>query len=109
MAVPRRRPATGTVVSYGLRRRATVRFTVERCVKPKRRGRRCGRYAKLRGSFIDAGGAGRNRLHFTGRLRHRRLPVARYRLVATASIGDRSGTSKRVAFRILEPRRIESR
>jgi streptogramin lyase len=104
-AVPRRRSAIGTVVSYRLPRAATVRFTVERCVKRRARGgRRCRRYAKLRGSFIDAGAAGRNRLQFTGRLRKRRLPAARYRLVATASVGDRSGRAKRVAFRILKPR-----
>jgi hypothetical protein len=109
--VPRRRPATGTVVSYRLRRSATVRFTVARCVKSKRRrrGGRCRRHLKLRGAFTQSGKAGRNRLHFTGRLRHRRLAAGRYRLVATASAGDRSGPAKRVAFRVLESRTTESK
>jgi streptogramin lyase len=103
-AVPRRRPATGTVVSYRLPRAATVRFAVERCVRPKRGRSRCRRYAKLRGAFTQAGKAGANRVHFSGRLRNRRLAAGRYRLVATASVGDRSGKPKRVAFRVLKPR-----
>ena len=109
-AVPRRRPATGTVVSYRLTRAATVRFTVERCVKPNRRSRsgsRCRRYLKLRGAFTHSGAAGRNRLHFSGRLRNRRLAAGRYRLVVTASVGDRSGAAKRVAFTVVKPRKTE--
>lgn len=104
---PRRRPATGTVVSYGLSRAATVRFSVERCAKTKRtRGRvRCLRHRKLRGAFTQSGAAGRNRVLFTGRLRGRRLAAGRYRLVAIASAGDRSGPAERVAFRVLKPRR----
>jgi streptogramin lyase len=109
-AVPRRRSSTGTVISYSVERAATVRFTVERCVQATRRKRGrplCARYRKLRGSFTHNGAAGRNRLQFTGRLRHRRLRAARYRLIAIASAGDRGGAPKRVAFRVIKPRRTE--
>jgi hypothetical protein len=111
----RRRVPVGAAVRYGLSEAAATRFTVERaktgrrvgrrCVKTTRRNRsrrKCTRYVRVRGSFVHQGAAGLNRFRFSGRLRNRRLPVGRYRLVAVATdvAGNRSA-AKRRAFRIV--------
>ncbi|HTN23438.1 MAG TPA: hypothetical protein VL120_05590, partial [Solirubrobacteraceae bacterium] len=103
----------GTRVSYTLSLAGAVRFGVEhrsigrsvggRCVKTSKsnsKRKRCTRYTRLSGTFTRTRPAGADRFTFTGRLGGRRLPAGNYRLVATPSAGGRTGTTKRVAFRI---------
>jgi hypothetical protein len=114
-AVRRRRRVYGTRVSFLLDEPAVVTFTVQRrtpgrrvgrrCVRPTRANRRrprCIRYVAVRGSFRRIGRVGLNRFRFTGRLRGRRLPPGRYRLVAAPRdlAGNRSPTARR-AFRVI--------
>lgn len=88
-------PAAGADIRYGVSQRSTTTFTVERvaggrrrgrnCVKPtagNRRARRCTRYVRLPGIFVHRDSAGAQRLHFTGRLRGKKLKPGSYRLVA---------------------------
>src|SRR5206468_3252262 len=93
-SIARRR---GSTVRYRLSEVATVTFTIERAVRGVRVGRgclrvqranvtearrRCRTYRRIKGSFKQAGLAGKNRFKFTGRLRNRRLKSGRYKLVA---------------------------
>ena len=118
LSPPAFRAATGTSVRYSLSEAAAVTLTVERrttgrrvggrCVKRTQKNRarsRCIRYVRLMGRLTLAGAAGPNRLRYSGRLRGRTLPAARYRLRATAidATGNRSRPSS-AAFRILRPR-----
>jgi hypothetical protein len=114
-SISQRRARVGSTVRYRLSEAAAVTFTVQRqaagrrvrgrCVKQTRRNRRrprCTRYVRLRGSFVHPGQAGPNSFRFTGRLRGRKLPASRYRLVAIAR--DPAGnvsTPKRAGFRIV--------
>ena len=83
----------GTRVSYRVTEAAQVKFTVER--------RRGSRYRAVTGSFTVSGKSGSNAVRFSGRLRGKRLPAARYRLVARATdtAGNRSGNVRK-SFRI---------
>jgi hypothetical protein len=110
-----KRGRTGTTVTFTLNEAATVRFAVARprsgraasggrCVKETKRNRharRCTRLVKLSGSFTRAGSLGTNRVHFTGRLRHRKLEPGSYRLVLTPSAGGKAGKASTAAFRIV--------
>jgi hypothetical protein len=114
-SIAQRRVPVGSTVRYRLSEAAAVTFTVQRqaagrrvkgrCVKPTRRNRRrprCIRNVRLRGNFVHPGGAGRNSFRFSGRLRGRKLPPARYRLVAIAR--DPAGNvsaPRRTSFRIV--------
>ena len=114
-AAARKRRRTGTTVAFTLNEAATVRFAVARpapgrrasggrCVKPtkhNRRAKRCTRLVTLAVSFTRAGSLGANRLHFTGRVRHRKLKPGSYRLVATPGTGALKGKATRAAFRII--------
>ncbi|MDX6699514.1 MAG: hypothetical protein QOE65_2911 [Solirubrobacteraceae bacterium] len=110
--------ATGTTISYRASESGTTRFTVQRpasgrrsrgrCVRPARglRNRpRCIRWITLRGSFSHVDVAGANRLHFTGRLRGRRLAPGRYRLAARSSNAAGAGQAVYRTFRVRPPRR----
>jgi hypothetical protein len=89
--------AVGTTVSYTDSQASLATLTVfrptvgrkvnRRCVKATRKNRRkphCTRYVKV-GSFTHADVAGANRLHFSGRIRNRKLKPGRYRLTVFAS------------------------
>jgi hypothetical protein len=87
-------------VTFRVKRRASGRMRDGRCEAPARsnRGRaRCARWVRLRGRFSSAGGAGRNRVRFSGRLGGRTLAPGRYRLVATPA----GGAAARTSFRII--------
>lgn len=86
--------ATGAKVSFKLSQPATVKFTVQR-KKRKAKG-----YTKLRGSFAAVGRTGSNAVHFTGRLRGKRLKAGRYRLVAKASLGSAKSKAETAKFRV---------
>lgn len=86
--------ATGAKVSFKLSQPATVKFTVQR-KKRKAKG-----YTKLRGSFAAVGRTGSNAVHFTGRLRGKRLKPGRYRLVAKASLGSAKSKAETAKFRV---------
>ena len=109
-----RRRRTGARVTFRLNVVASVRFTVERrkvgrrvrgrCVPPSRRnrrGRRCVRYVRVRGSFTRAGDAGANAFRFTGRMAGRTLRLGRYRLAARPTAAGRAGNATRATFRIV--------
>jgi hypothetical protein len=114
----RRRHKVGTTVSYTDSQAGTATLTVLRpakgrrvrkgkkrvCAKPTRKNRkkrRCTRYVKV-GSFTHKDVAGKNRLHFSGRIRHRKLRPGRYRLQVTAK-GPNGKVSKALVkrFRIV--------
>jgi hypothetical protein len=114
----RKKAKVGTTVSYTLNTAATVTFTVQRrttgrkvkkgkktrCVARTRKNRkkkRCTRYVKVKGSFTQAGKAGKNRFKFSGRLRGRKLKPGRYKLVATPGTGATKGKARSKAFRIV--------
>ncbi len=108
----RKRPPTGTTVSYTLSTEASVAFKAQRaesgtvkggkCRKAGKhaRGRRCTRYVSVRGGFNVGGTAGPNKFRFTGRLSNRRLGRGRYRLVAAPSTAGQKGKVARARFRI---------
>lgn len=85
---------TGTRVTYRLNEPVTVRFTVKQ-------RRPHSRKLKTLGSFAVHSKAGSNRFHFSGRVRHGKLPPGRYVLVATPGTGAFKGESVTVHFRIL--------
>ncbi len=88
----------GTRISYALDETATVRFTVKRAVRRRKRTR----YVALAGSFAHSGTVGGNTLRFRGRLNGKRLAPGRYPLLArpTDSSGN-VGRVARTAFRII--------
>jgi hypothetical protein len=100
----------GTRIRYRLSEPARVRFTVlkarltvRRCrihVQASRH-RRCIRY-RSRGRFTHVGATGVNSFRFRGRVKGRRLPPGRYRLVSRAidASGNRS-LPRRVRFDIV--------
>ena len=106
--------AKGTRVSYKLSEPATVTFTVEKavpgrrkgksCVKPTSAptGRKCTRYAAVKGSFQHQGTTGNNRFRFTGRLGGTTLKRGNYRLGAIAldAAGNQSAV-RRHPFRVI--------
>lgn len=84
----------GTVISYTLSEKATVKFQFER---------RAGtRYVKLRGALTRRASKLANRLDFSGRVASRGLRPGSYRLVvsATDAAGNRS-LPRRIGFRVL--------
>jgi hypothetical protein len=116
-SIAKRRPArTGTTITFTLNRAATTTFTVtrkargvrsgKRCVAPPRKPRRGKKARKCTrtitaGSFKAIGRTGLTTLHFSGRLRGRKLARGGYQLNATA--GDSTGRTKpaRKAFKII--------
>jgi alginate lyase len=92
-------------VRFGLRRARLGRRVGRRCVRSMRRNRRadrCVRYRRLRGGFTHAGRAGRNSFELSRRVRGRRLPAGRYRLVATPTdMAGNRGRSVRTTFSIV--------
>jgi DNA-binding beta-propeller fold protein YncE len=95
-AAKKRRRVYGAKVSYRLNVAARVRFTVRRFRNKSRT-----RTVAVKGSFSRAGIAGKNRFRFTGRLRGKRLPPGRYRLVVTPSVDGVSGTAGTAKFAII--------
>jgi hypothetical protein len=92
LRAPRGRRVRGTVVSFRLDKRASVRFTVRRCLN-----RRCTRTSAVSGRFTRASVTGTNRFRFSGRMNRRALTAGRYRLVAIPV----NGAATRVSFRIV--------
>jgi hypothetical protein len=106
------------MVSYSDSEPAVTKFTVlaprpgiedsvHRCVlsAPAQRstgGRRCTDYGLLN-SFVRHDRAGRNRFHFSGRLRGRTLAPGLYRLEAVPVFGARTGMGAVATFRISRP------
>jgi WD40 repeat protein len=107
------RTRTGSTLAYADSQAATTFFLVKRgkagirrgtaCVpRPagRRGGRLCTRLITL-GGFTHHDRAGANRLHFTGRLRGRKLAPGVYELTATPSAAGRVGGTLARLFRIL--------
>ncbi len=110
---------TGTLVSYRLSERSTVRFTVQRAVggrlvgrsclkatKRLRRKRACIRFVPVSGSLARSRPSGNDRFRFTGRLGRKALAPGSYRLTARATDAahNRSLPLSRL-FRVLRPTR----
>jgi hypothetical protein len=105
---------TGTTISYSDSQAATTTFTVLAsrpgvkdkhggCVTPKqrKRGRSCARYVIV-GSFIHADVAGRNSIHFTGRVGGRKLTPGGYKLqVVPRGANGKTGALTFLAFRVV--------
>ena len=104
----------GAVISYRDTLAATTTFTVaralpgrksgRRCLKPtthNRHGKRCTRFARVRGSFSHRDSVGANRVGFTGRLRGRALAPGSYRLSATPRVNGKTGRAVVTGFRII--------
>jgi hypothetical protein len=89
-------PETGATISYQDTLPAQTTFRVLRCAGPHGR---CTRLTLI-GSFSHRDHAGRNRLHFTGRLNRRALSPEQYMLSATAAHTGRVATA---TFVILAP------
>jgi nitrous oxidase accessory protein NosD len=85
----------GATLRFRLSENATMRFSVSRASKQKKRK------ARAVGSLRLSGRAGANSTHFRGRVGKKWLRPGRYRgtLVATDSAGNRS-VAKRLSFRI---------
>jgi Putative Ig domain len=109
-----RRRKTGTTISYTDSQAATTTFTVleprpgvrdkhRGCVRPRRakRAKRCTRYIAI-GSFTHSDAAGRDTLHFTGRLGRRRLKPGSYRLQALPRANGMTGQAAAIPFRIIK-------
>jgi streptogramin lyase len=92
----------GTVVSFRLNLKATVRFKVFQLVKVKSKKKRGKAKTKRRavGTFRVAGKRGANRFRFTGRLRKRTLKAGSYVLVATPAAHGRTGRSVTKPFKV---------
>ncbi|MBC7644187.1 MAG: hypothetical protein H7123_03605, partial [Thermoleophilia bacterium] len=104
----------GATVSYGVLQATTTTFTVQKairgylrqgtCVATRPAGsssvKRCMFYKSV-GTFQHVDVAGRNRFHFTGRIKGRMLKVGVYRLQAIPSFAGYSGAASRVAFTVI--------
>jgi len=104
---------TGTNISYTATQAGKTTFRVlkpaagrrqgKRCRKPSarnRRGRKCRRLVAL-GKFTHRDKAGRDKLHFTGRVHRHKLAPGKYRLRATPRAHGKSGKSLTARFRIV--------
>ena len=113
-SVARKARPVGTKVSYKLSEAASAKFTVERALKGRKKGKkcvapnshnrhakRCARYRRLKGSFTRASTAGANSFRFTGRLRGKKLSPGRYRLVMVATDAAGNKSKPKRAFRIV--------
>jgi virginiamycin B lyase len=102
----------GAKVTYRLSAAGSVKFTVQKetkgrkkgkkCVKETKRNRKakkCKLYKAVRGSFTHSGKAGSNSFKFTGRVGGKSLKPGKYRLVATAG-SSKSGV-KQTSFKIV--------
>jgi hypothetical protein len=106
---------TGATVSYTDSEAATTTFTVSRAVRGVRSGRRClvpsrkptGRRRRICTRYVVVGPfthrdvPGRNRFHFTGRIKQRTLRAGHYLLTAVPSAAGAVGTAASVLFRIV--------
>ncbi len=105
--------ATGTTVSYRDSAAVTTRFTVQRalagrlkgktCAKPgpsNKRGKPCTRYTTV-GAFTHKDKAGANSFRFTGRVASRALAAGAYRLSAVPGTGAVRGAAVTATFTIV--------
>jgi CSLREA domain-containing protein len=91
------RSARGATVSYTDSLASTTTFAVFRCVKSK--GKKCTRYSAV-GRFTRRDIAGRNKLHFNGRIGKLTLAPANYLLQATPRAGVRVGKTAITTFQV---------
>ena len=110
-SLTRKRPI-GTTVSYRASQASTTTFKVlrsttghkngRRCVagRPHKHQVRCTRYASV-GSFSHQDKAGKVSVHFTGRVRSRKLKPGSYRLTLTPKANGKTGRTVTLAFRIV--------
>ena len=109
----KRQPPVGTTVSYRASQAATTTFTVLKptaghkkgrlCVagRPHKRQVRCTRYVPV-GSFTHQDQAGNVKIHFSGRVRGRKLSPGRYRLTLTPKANGKTGRTLTLAFQIVK-------
>ena len=108
----KRKVPVGTTVSYRDSAAALTTFTVSRAVKGHKRGRKCvagkrrrhqkscTRFVKA-GSFTHSDQAGAVKVHFSGRVRGKKLRPGSYRLTLTPRLAGTSGKSVKLSFRIV--------
>jgi hypothetical protein len=102
----------GAKVSYRDSQVATTTFTVLRETSGRKQGRSCRKPSKHNkhgkpckiltavGSFVHVDVAGANSLHFSGRLKGRKLPAGSYRLQAVAHDAAGNGAAVDKGFKI---------
>ena len=103
----------GTLISYTDSQRAVTVFSVQRATAGRLIGGRCVRRTKVArpharrctlyltlGRFEHDDKAGRNRLLFTGRTNHHKLPRGHYRLKATARSNGKVSRPRYASFQI---------
>jgi hypothetical protein len=108
-----RKPKTGTSVTYTVSDAGKTTFRVlkaaagrragKKCRKPSarnRRGRKCTRFVSL-GKFSHKDKAGKNKLHFTGRVHRHKLAPGKYRLRATPRANGVNGKSRTARFKVV--------
>jgi CSLREA domain-containing protein len=108
-----RKRKTGTNISYAVSDASKTTFRIlkpapgrrvgKSCRKPSRRnrhGRKCTRLVSL-GSFSHKDKAGKNKVHFTGRVHRHKLAPGKYRLRATPRANGVNGKARATGFRIV--------
>jgi glucose/arabinose dehydrogenase len=109
----KRRPPIGSNVSYRDSQAAKTTFTVlkpvtghrkgRKCVagRPRKHQKRCIRYVSV-GSLTHQDQAGSVSVHFSGRVRGRKLRPGRYRLALTPRANGKTGRTATLSFRIIK-------
>jgi hypothetical protein len=105
---------TGTVIQFALSADAPVRFTFQREVVGRKRGRTCRavtkrnrraahcmRLTSVKGSVVAQAGRQLNRVTFKGRVAGRLLVPGRYRLTAIAGAPALTGAPRQAWFKIV--------
>jgi CSLREA domain-containing protein len=108
-----RKRKTGTNIAYRVSSSSKTTFRVlkpaagrrvgKKCRKPSarnRRGRKCTRFVSL-GKFSHKDKAGKNKLHFTGRVHRHALAPGKYRLRATPRASGVNGKPRTARFKVV--------
>lgn len=108
----RRRAPQGTTLTYTDSEAATTTFRIfkpvighkqgRKCAagRPRKLGLRCTRYV-LSGSATHTDAAGKTKVHFSGRVKGRKLRAGSYRLMLTPVAGGTVGKTVALTFRIV--------
>jgi hypothetical protein len=108
-----RKLKTGTNITYTVSSSSKTTFRVlkpaagrragKKCRKPSSRnrgGRKCTRFVSL-GKFSHKDKAGKNKVHFTGRVHRHKLAPGKYRLRATPRAGGVNGKPRTARFKVV--------
>ncbi len=115
---PKRKPTSGTTVSYRDTLPAETTFTITAAIPGVRSGKRCVKFSGrhktgqkrctllvVKGHFTHSDMAGANTFHFTGRVGGKRLSPRYYTLSAQPVLDGKVGMSVTAHFTILPPKK----